>query len=366
MRIAFLSPWDMDDPLAWSGVVHRMCEALGTRADVLKVGSGDIRPAVADRIACRVAGGLAKRGYLVGHAVATGVKRAQIVRRRIREVSPDVVLAVAASQEVAFLRIPQPIVLVSDATFRSIRGYYPGFERLLPPSSWQGEVQEARSLRRADWCAVATRWAQRSLIRDYGISPDQSSVIPFGPALEPTGPFVPRSPVGEPLRLLTVASDWARKGGDLSVSVFQQLKRRGVKASLTVVGDAPALPAGVVACGRVDRVEMGALYERHDVLLELARANCAGVTLTDAAAYGMPVVATNTGGVATIVRDGKTGILVDPLADVVASASEAVGRLVSTETYAAMSTQARRRHEQCLNWDVWADDVLRVCRDVAR
>ncbi len=56
---------------------------------------------------------------------------------------------------------------------------------------------------------------------------------------------------------------------------------------------------------------MADLYAAHDVLLEPARANAGGVTLTDATASGLPVVATRTGGVPSIVDDGVTGFLVD-------------------------------------------------------
>jgi glycosyltransferase involved in cell wall biosynthesis len=104
-----------------------------------------------------------------------------------------------------------------------------------------------------------------------------------------------------------------------------------------LAGDGPALPAvaaAVQAGGLSERVELlGAradipeLLARSDVFVLSSRSEGFPVSILEAMAAGLPVVATDVGGVAEAVEDGETGFLV-PAADSEALAG-ALERLVS-------------------------------------
>lgn len=98
------------------------------------------------------------------------------------------------------------------------------------------------------------------------------------------------------------------------------------------------------------------------MLLEPALANAGGVTLTDATASGLPVVATRTGGVPAIVDDGVTGVLVSP-GCVVPDAVAALTVLARPEPWHAMSTAARDRGRDVLSWATWARAAEELCRE---
>lgn len=363
MRIGVVTPWDVRDPRAWSGMVAPMVAALDSRATVVPLATDSVPDSLLDRALARVLDGRCGQRYLVGHALATGLKRGRALERRLRESSVDVVVAIAASQDIAFLRTDVPIVQVSDTTFRAIRNYYPLFSQLNPLSAAQADLQARLSARRTSHVLAATPWARDALIAD-GFSAERVLVAPFGPAITPDDS--PRGVSADgPLRLLMVSSDWTRKGGPVVLAVWRLLRDRGVNASLTVVGDAPAdLPTEVRALGRASHDEMRTIYSTHDVLLELAGSNAAGVTLTDAAGFGLPVVASRTGGVSGIVDDGVTGFLVEP-----GSADEAAARvtdLLDTQVRTVMGTAARRRAERLLNWSAWADEAMKAVHAAAR
>jgi glycosyltransferase involved in cell wall biosynthesis len=103
------------------------------------------------------------------------------------------------------------------------------------------------------------------------------------------------------------------------------------------VGDGPALPAVAAAVqedglfGRVElvgaRADISELLARSDVFVLSSRSEGFPVSILEAMAAGLPVVATNVGGVAEAVEDGETGLLV-PAADPEALA-RALERLVS-------------------------------------
>lgn len=360
MRIGVVTPWPIDDPQAWSGVVAPMVSALAERTEVVPFVTREVPDSIVDRVLARALDGRFGRRYLVGHALATAAKRGRILGKRLDDNPVDVILAVAASQDIAFLNTNIPIVQVSDTTFLAIRNFYPLFSNLAPLSRFQASFQARRSSERTCHSLAATRWAREALIRDDGFSPQQVTVAPFGPAIEPTG-NEPARPSSGPLRLLMVSSNWDRKGGPDVLATWTALKRRGIDVELTVVGEAPPLLEGVRCLGRVSRDRMRELYATHHVLLELATSNAAGVTLTDAAAFGLPVVASDTGGVSTIVHDGVTGFLVSPRA--IEEAADRVAALVDAEARVKMSLAARHHAEATLNWRAWADAALAVCRE---
>lgn len=338
-----------------------MYQALKNHADVTAVETGHIKMSQIDRGILATLGRASNKPYLSGHALATSIKRGKAVTELVRQAEADVVLCVAASQDIAFARFDRPVVQVTDATFEAMRGYYPLFSNLHPLSLWQGARMARRSQARTAGFSVASHWAKNAL-EESGVPPEICRVIPFGPAMQPPVPYQRQPKAG--LRVLVVASDWQRKGGDFAVAAVASIRERHPGTSLTVVGNAPALPNWVTSLGRVPREGMPKIYAEHDVLLELAEANAGGVTLTDAHAFGLPVIATNTGGVGSIVADGISGILIDGKKDPILQVSMALKALNGKRLHQEMVDSAHERHRTLLNWETWAQETLRLCQDV--
>lgn len=146
-------------------------------------------------------------------------------------------------------------------------------------------------------------------------------------------PAIPREPSS--CRLLTVCRLVPKKGLDTLLEAFAMLCRGYRHAELTIVGDGPLRPrlqrqAGELGIadrvhftGRVPFYDVAAYYWSADIFVlpsrEIAAAGGAardvetmGRVLCEANAAGVPVVATRTGGVPSIVRDGINGLLVPP------------------------------------------------------
>ncbi|NYJ76344.1 glycosyltransferase [Allobranchiibius huperziae] len=357
MRIAFVSPWDVTDADAWSGTIAPMYAALSRHASVTPVWTGDIPLAPADRLLERGIGRLTERTYSPHHAVLSSRRRGKTVAERVAATGADLVVAVAASTDIVYARMPQPVIQVGDTTFAALLGFYPIVDQLHPLAVRQA-LRVDRDARRATHSfAMMTDWAVRALLRE-GVPADRAHTVPFGPSVQPRT-LAPREPDDE-LSLLLVASDWARKGGPAALAAVQQARAAGHRVSLTAVGNLPPLPDWVDARGRAPRHTLPDLYLQHDVLLELATANTAGMTLTDAAAYGLPAIATDVGGVSTIVRDGETGLLVRPGEPCVADAVGAIASLADGDRWRSLSAGARAHHEASLNWDAWATRLLEL------
>jgi glycosyltransferase involved in cell wall biosynthesis len=146
---------------------------------------------------------------------------------------------------------------------------------------------------------------------------DRTVVIPNAIDVEAS----PRARLdGDPPRIVTVGRLAAPKDPLTLVRALPALAPRPY--SLAFIGDGreqPHVEQQIDALGVRDRVEM--LGERHDVADLLAAADVfvlasrsegAPLSILEAMAAGLPVVASDVGGVAELVADGETGLLVPP------------------------------------------------------
>jgi phosphatidylinositol alpha-1,6-mannosyltransferase len=88
-----------------------------------------------------------------------------------------------------------------------------------------------------------------------------------------------------------------------------------------------------------------------------------GISLLEAAASALPAVASRTGGIPDAVRDGETGLLVDP--DNVEEVCRTVRILLDNpERAREMGRAGRRAVETYYNWDRVAADLARIGREL--
>ena len=201
-------------------------------------------------------------------------------------------------------------------------------------SFWSAAGRRARlyaGLERASarWCraivAVSDHERRAGLAEGIGL-PDQYRVIRNG--VDPDRFCL--DPVPEPMRVLFVGRLAQPKRPDLVVHAVARLRHRFPALELHIVGDGPARPdiARLIdAVGMNDRIRL--LGKRTDVPSLLSRATCLAfasdyeacpLTVLEAKAAGVPVVATTVGGIPEIIEDGVDGLLVDPgSADALAS-----------------------------------------------
>jgi len=139
----------------------------------------------------------------------------------------------------------------------------------------------------------------------------------------------------------------AVKEPHVALDAWRLVRREIPTATLVVVGDgdlAPALRArrdeGVVFLGW--RRDLATILADVDLALLTSRNEGTPVALVEAAAAGVPAVATRVGGVPSVVEDGATGVLVAP-GDVAAIASAVVSLLRDPGRRRAMGAAARKR-----------------------
>lgn len=183
------------------------------------------------------------------------------------------------------------------------------------------------------------------------------------------GPPAKTEPEAEPGNVLFFGRVEAYKGLGVLIEAISALQRDGVKVSLTIAGRGDDLARHRAAIGRmrgcrlierfIPNAELPALFKTASVVaLPYLDATQSGVAAL-AATYGRPVVASRTGGLPEMVRDGVSGILVEP-----GDATQLAGaiRLLVEDPDAAsrLAIGARRLAQTDLAWDSIAERTSAV------
>ncbi len=171
--------------------------------------------------------------------------------------------------------------------------------------------------------------------------------------------FAPRSCAGtrahfaaEGERVLVHVSNYrpVKRATDV-VEIFARVHAR-LPSRLLLVGDGPDLPAveeRASQLGVADRVtslgqrgEIERLLACCDLMLLPSASESFGLAALEAMSCGVPVVASEVGGLPEVIEDGRSGLLC-PVGDTAAMAARAVALLADRKAHRAMGAAARLR-----------------------
>jgi glycosyltransferase involved in cell wall biosynthesis len=367
-HLGLLAAGSPDDVTTWSGIPFSMQRALqGRFAAVTYLPAAPVGVARLGYERARRAGArLLGRRSLPGLDPRELRRRCAPIEHRLRTEPVDALFAITVDQLVAVLETDLPVIHHSDATFEGLEDYYERHSALLPRSRRLGHDVARRAIQRSTLNIYPSEWAARSAVETYGADPTTTFAVPYGANFDdpPTRAEALAAVPRDTCKLLFVGVDWGRKGGPMVVDTLLELRRRGIDTELTVVGTDPGtVPDGVQVFPflnkqqRQQRLLLRDLWLSSSFFFMPSRAEAFGVVYAEAAAHGLPVIATDTGGVGAATVDRTTGRLLHLGATPVdyADAIEEIWR--DPETYATYVTAARDRFESDLNWDVWADRV---------
>jgi phosphatidylinositol alpha-1,6-mannosyltransferase len=217
---------------------------------------------------------------------------------------------------------------------------------------------------------------------ELDVAPDRVRVVPLGADQAFFRPGIDTREVRERYELedgrwlLSVARLTRHKGIDTALQALARLRDRHPDLRYAVVGtgeEHEALEAEARELGVADRVrfltdvpdrDLPALYNIAEIYLGVSRlmeqrVEGFGISLAEASACGIPVIAGRSGGIPAAVRDGETGLLVD--AERVDAVADAVGRLLDDAPLRArLGAAGRRAVESRYNWNRVTADLMRI------
>ncbi len=187
-------------------------------------------------------------------------------------------------------------------------------------------------------------------------------------------------PSSSPPHFVAVGRLVEKKAPFLTILAFRTVARRFPDAHLRIIGPGRLMPVCLQvarACGIADRVTLSGAISHGEVLEAMSSARCfvqhsvrapdgdcegTPVAVLEAMGMGLPVIATRHGGIADVIDDGSTGLLVDEYD--IERMAEAMLRMVE-DPQAAARIGHQAREAVLANWTTEAS-VSRLSEIVER
>lgn len=223
-------------------------------------------------------------------------------------------------------------------------------------------------------CFLAISEHNHARLVDLGIDPRKIVYHPVGiDCRRFAGSDLRPSARGEPVRLVTVARLFPEKGLQYGIQAISRLLRRRPKLRLEyeILGDGPLrveLDEMITALGLAHVVRLrgpqqqGAVVEalrQSHIFLLPSLDEVLPVSVMEAHALGLPVLATSVGSLHELVLDGVTGYLVPP-ADVGAFEEKLEHLISRPDTCATMGTAGSRHIREHFDVDVLNDKLVDI------
>jgi glycosyltransferase involved in cell wall biosynthesis len=229
------------------------------------------------------------------------------------------------------------------------------------------------SIKTADYGAVANREAWICAELKYGREPGLIWYVPNG--VEDRF-FIPREfSDKKECNLLFVGTWLDRKGVYYLADAFELVAKNFSGVTLTVVGSSASAEQvkGMFASEVRDRVnvipfvnreDIRAVYATHDIFVFPSLVEGMPLTLLEAMATGMPVITTNTCGMADVIENGVNGLLV-PAADAKGLAA-GIERLCESTDVRKRLGLAAQETTRSYTWAGVTEQLEEVCALAAR
>ena len=298
---------------------------------------------------------------------------------KLSRLNSDIVLCPENAVPIAYLECKQPIVLWTDSTLAGLINFYPYLSNLSKETETNIYAMEKAALDRCKLVILSSEWAAETAINIYGLNPCKVKVVPWGANIECDRTSdrirtLVESRVLSPCKLLFVGVDWFRKGGDLALEIAKNLNLMGLNTELTVVGCQPLtnepLPSFIKSLGFIDKsTQKGKerinklLGESHFLILP-SRAESYGHVFCEANSFGVPCLATNTGGISTIIKNDLNGKIFTLESSIYDYCDYIQFFMKNYIEYKKLAIASFDEYQSRLNWNVATKTVKQLMTDL--
>jgi glycosyltransferase involved in cell wall biosynthesis len=371
-RIAYLTSKDPSDKMVSSGVYYYQSTALKKYStEIVFLGPVNNRLIRLLQGIFNFLQRFFKKRYNHGHSLIISKIYGKMFSEKLKEGKFDFIFADKSSCEIAFLKTNIPVIYSTDATFMNLYNYYPGYSNLFEFSAIESNKIEQYAINNSSIVICTSKWAARSVTEHYHFHERNVHILPRGANIDvvPELLLILNKKKTQVCRLLFMGKDYKRKGFDLAYKTMEYIRSRGVPVKLFAVGFNPPPQYTDKDLEIIDYIDkntiegmarFNCLMLNTDFFLLPTRAECMGIAFCESAAYGLPVITTDTGGVTEVVKDGVNGFALPYYSDHTDFGEKIINIFNSDNDYYNLIKTSRKYYEERLNWDVWGEGMKKI------
>lgn len=378
MKIAYVTTYDASDLHNWSGLGYNIARVLKEeKAEVDFIGNLSVQYDKLTKIKRLIYQKAFGKRYQSQREPFVANGYADQISARL---SPKVDCILSpGSVAIARLQSKIPTVFYTDATFAGMLDFYEGFSNLCAETIRNGHRLEQEALSSCSMAIYSSDWAAQTAMENYNVDPKKIRVVPFGANIEcnRSADDIKRiisQRSKDTCKLLFLGVDWIRKGGPLVLEIAEKLNRAGLKTELHIAGlrslPVTDLPEYVKDHGFISKstpegkARLEQLIAGSHFLLLPAKAEAYGLVLCEANSYGVPDIASNVGGIPTIVKQDVNGKLF-PLGTSAAEHALYIANLFSDyDKYEQLALSSFEEFQQRLNWQVSGKKLMQLLNEL--
>ncbi len=236
------------------------------------------------------------------------------------------------------------------------------------PDNFIKRIFLRKILTSADFITATSNYLKKQTLRLYPQLESKISIIPFG--VEIPEAFADRKS-DDIVRLVYIKKHEKIYGPDVLLAAMQKVIRIKPSIHLTLAGRGSmtaelrqqskqlGIENSVDFCGFINSDEISSFLSQYDIMVMPSLQESFGVAVLEASAVGLPVVASNIGGVPEVLISEKTGILVPP--GRAEKLSQAIIRLAeNAELRRTMGQAGRKMVAEKFRWEVSLDKMAEL------
>lgn len=312
--------------------------------------------------------GYIKRKYATIHTWKTIKSYSEQLNKKLEGLEYDAVFSTSTLHAVD-LKTDKPVYAFTDFSFFNALNYYSFATNLIPSSKEEALTVDKYCFNQYTKVFLASEWACRQTTKAYDLSKDK--VVPVGRGANLVSDLnedqvseiiEKRLTDRDVISFLFVGVNWLRKGGPVAFQIVQKLQESGLNIHLDIVGCNP--PKEVIDSkfttvhsflDRSNSVELKKLknmFEKSMFFIMPTKAEAMGIVFAEAASFGLPSIAYDTGGVSTAIENDITGLLFNSdntIDDIILKIQTII---IDHNLYKSMAIKAYEKYINELNWDV--------------
>ncbi|GET43209.1 glycosyltransferase family 4 protein [Microseira wollei] len=385
MNIAYITEFDINSnqnnwqrhQIGHWGRCYYMAKSLEDELTTLHyLGPLTKKDALLPKIKSRLYNKVLKQNY---HAWAEPIFNKDYARQietKLSNINADVVVSPDLNF-LAYLEWESSLILWVDTLYTGLINYYVDYMNLCQETIQHLREMDRLTLNKCTKVIFSSDWMAKKAIETYQVEPGKINIVPFGAniecnrTIEDINNIVKTRPKTR-CKLLFIGVDWVRKGGKIALEVAKELNKAGLNAELTIVGCQPIanepIPKFVKYLGFIDKSKKEGieklnylLAESHFLILP-SQAECYGHVFCEANSFGLPCLATDVGGIPSIIKDNLNGKTFPLTASIADYCTYIFNLMNNYRDYEKLAISSFNEYQTRLNWTVAGQTVKNILR----